>query len=150
MGLCWAFLFTSYSNSQEISSTGNIVIPTTTSTGSTWTGAIYQDNLTCWAWGDPGYCGPQAIVRPGDHINFSYGSTYIYQQQTVSILLPNNGTGLVVTGYNFGFTAKNGNGWDDGRTDNLMALVRFWDNTGGRGTSNLLYGNVYDLNYRFN
>jgi len=155
--LSWAFLYTSYSNAQQAysstesySTTGNIVIPTTDTSGSTWTGAVFQNNLTCWAWGDPGYCGPQPIVRPGDNINFSYGSSYIFQQQGVAGLLPNNGTGLVVNGYNFSFTAKNGNGWDDGRTDNLYALVRFWDKTGGRSSSNLLYGNVYDLNYSYN
>jgi hypothetical protein len=152
--LCWAFLCTSYSNSQELVpgqtyTTGNIVIPTTTATGSTWTGAVYQDNLTCWAWGDPGYCGPQAIVRPGNQLNFSYGSTYVYQQQYVNTLLPES-TGLVVNGYNFGFTAKNGNGWDNGMTDQLTALVRFWDNTGGRGASNLLYGNAWNLSYKYN
>ena len=75
-------------------------------------------------------------------------TTYIYQQQNISDLLPST-SGLQVTGYNFGFTAKNGNGWDDGRVDQLTALVRFWDTTGGRGTNNLLYGNAYDLNYKF-
>ena len=150
MVLSWVFLFTSYSNAQDIYTTGNIVVPTTTSSGSTWTNAVYQNSLTCWAYGDPGYCGPNAIVRPGDNINFSYGSTYIYQQQNVASLLPNTGTGLQVNGYNFSFIAKNGNGWDDGRVDNLTALVRFWDNTGGRSSSNLLYGNAYNLNYKFN
>lgn len=152
--LCWAFLFTSYSNAQDlipgqVYQTGNIVIPTTTSSGSTWTGAVYQDSLTCWYGGDLGYCGPQAIVRPGGNFNFSYGSTYVYQQQHINTILP-AATGLQVTGYNFGFTAKNGNGWDDGRTDNLIALVRFWDSTGSKGANNLLYGTSYDLNYKFN
>ena len=152
--LLWVFLFTSYSNAQElipgqIYTTGNIVIPTTTATGSTWTGAVYQDSLTCWYGGDPGYCGPNAIVRPGNQLNFSYGSTYVYQQQHISTLLP-EATGLQVNGYNFGFRAKNGNGWDDGRTDQLTALVRFWDNTGGKGANNLLYGNSWNLSYNYN
>jgi hypothetical protein len=111
---------------------------------------VYQNNLTCWSWGQPGYCGPDAIVGPGNNINFSFGSTYLYQQQDISSILPSSTPGLQVTGYNFGFRAKNGNGWDDGRVDQLAALVRFWDTTGGRGTSNLLYGNSYDLNYKFN
>lgn len=132
-----------------IYTTGNIVQQTTTGSGSTWTGAVYQDQLTCWAGGDPGYCGPNAIVRPGNQLNFSYGSTYVYQQQHISTLLPSV-TGLQVNGYNFGFMAKNGNGWDDGRTDQLTALVRFWDNTGYKGTSNLLYGTSYDLSYQYN
>ena len=151
-----AFLFTSLSsNAQDlvagqIYNTGNIVLPTNQGGPSSWVNGVYQDNLTCWSWGQPGYCGPNAIVGPGNNINFSFGSTYIYQQQDVSGILPSSTPGLQVTGYNFGFRAKNGNGWDDGRVDQLAALVRFWDTTGGRGTSNLLYGNSYDLNYKFN
>jgi len=133
----------------QVYTTGNIVQTTPQGGPTPWVNGVYQNNLTCWAGGDPGYCGPNPIVRPGDYINFSYGSTYLYQQQLVSSLLP-SATGLQVNGYNFGFTAKNGNGWDDGRTDSLIALVRFWDNTGGRGADNLLYGNVYDLNRKFN
>ena len=153
--LLWAFWFTNYSSAQNVIpgqtyQTGNIVIPTTTSSGSTWTGAVYQDNLTCWGQsGDTGYCGPQAIIRPGGNLNFSYGSTYVYQQQHINTILPAI-TGLQVDGYNFGFMAKNGNGWDDGRTDSLTALVRFWDSTGNKGTNNLLYGNAWSLNYKFN
>lgn len=151
MGLCLALSFSSYSNAQQVEfSTGNIVLPTEQGAGTTpWVNGVYQNNLTCWAGGDPGYCGPNAIVRPGNNINFSYGSTYVYQQQLVSNILPAS-TGLRVDGYTFSFTAKNGNGWDDGRTDSLIALVRFWDNTGGRGAGSLLYGNVYDLNRKFN
>ncbi len=151
-----AFLFTSLSsNAQDliagqIYNTGNIVLPTNQGGPSSWVNGVYQDNLTCWSWGQPGYCGPNAIVGPGNNINFSFGSTYLYQQQDISSILPSSTPGLQVTGYNFGFRAKNGNGWDDGRVDQLAALVRFWDTTGGRGTSNLLYGNSYDLNYKFN
>lgn len=150
-----AFLFiSSSSNAQElipgqVYNTSNIVVPTVPGLPSPWANGVYQNNLTCWSWGDPGYCGPNAIVRPGNVINFSYGSTYVYQQQNISNILPST-SGLQVTGYNFGFNAKNGNGWDDGRTDQLTALVRFWDTTGGRGTNNLLYGNSYNLNYKFN
>lgn len=155
MAVSSAFLFiSSSSNAQElipgqIYNTNNIVVPTVPGLPSPWVNGVYQNNLTCWSWGDPGYCGPNAIVRPGNVINFSYGSTYVYQQQNISNLLPST-SGLQVTGYNFGFNAKNGNGWDDGRTDQLTALVRFWDTTGGRGANNLLYGNSYNLNYKFN
>jgi hypothetical protein len=131
-------------------STGNIVIPTNQGGPTSWTGSVYQNSLTCWTWGDPGYCGPSPIVRPNNLINFSFGSSYIYQQQNVSGLLPSSTPGLQVSGYNFSFTAKNGNGWDDGRVDQLTALVRFWDTTGGRGTTNLLYGTSYNLSYKFN
>jgi hypothetical protein len=115
-----------------------------------WVNGVYQDNLTCWAGGDPGYCGPNGIVRPGGAINFSYGSSYLYQQQNVASLLPTDIGNIKVTGYQFGFTAKNGNGWDDGRVDQLTALVRFWDSTGGRGASNLLYGTSWNLSSKFN
>ncbi len=153
--LCSAFLFTPLlSKAQafdptQVYTTGNVVQNTPQGGPTPWVGGVYQDQLTCWGGGDPGYCGPSPIVRPGNFINFSYGSSYIYQQQHISTLLPSS-TGLQVTGYNFGFMAKNGNGWDDGRTDNLMALVRFWDNTNGRSSTNLLQGDVYSLNYKFN
>lgn len=129
----------------QIYTTGNIVQPTTTSTGSTWVNGVYQDQLTCWAWGDPGYCGPNAIVRPGNNINFSYGMTDLYQIQSIANVLPNSGTGLRVNGYNFGFTAKNGNGWDDGRQDYLTAYVTFYGADGKVKD----YTN-YDLNSKFN
>jgi hypothetical protein len=156
LALCLASLFTPLlSKAQtldptQVYTTGNIVLNTPQGGPTPWVGGVYQDNLTCWGQqGDTGYCGPNAIVRPGGNINFSYGSTYLYQQQHISTLLP-SATGLQVNGYNFGFTAKNGNGWDDGRVDQLTALVRFWDNTGGRGANNLLYGDVYDLTRKYN
>lgn len=121
------------------------MIPTTSTSGSTWTNGVYQESLTCWAWGDPGYCGPNPIVGPTNSINFSYGWTDIYQQQNISSLLPNSGTGLVVTGYNFGFMAKNGNGWDDGRTDLLFAYVQFNTPTGGT-----LFNHTHNLTSQFN
>jgi hypothetical protein len=98
--------------------------------------------------GGPGYCGPNPIVRPDGNINFSYGSVYLYQEQLTAGLLPSI-TGLQIRGYDFSFTAKNGNGWDDGRVDQLSALVRFWDTTTGKAANNLVYGNSWDLSYRF-
>lgn len=122
--------------------TGNVVQMTTTSTGSTWVNGVYQDQLTCWAWGDPGNCGPNPSVRPGNYINYSFGYTDLYQIQAISSILPQ--TGLRVNGYTFGFTAKNGNGWDDGRVDQLNAYVTFY------GTDGKIkdYTN-YDLNSKF-
>jgi hypothetical protein len=156
LALCLAFSFTLLSSKAQtlepgqVYTTGNIVQDTPYGGPTPWVGGVYQNQLTCWGQqGDTGYCGPNPIVRPGNNINFSYGSTYLYQQQHITSVLP-SGSGLQVNGYNFGFTAKNGNGWDDGRVDNLMALVRFWDNTGGRGATNLLYGDVYDLTRKYN
>lgn len=137
----------SYSNSQTLEPGVTYTTPDITN-NSAWVGAVYQQNLTCWKSGDPGYCGPQPIVRPDGNINFSYGSSYTFQQHNPSTFLPQT-TGLQVSGFNFSFTAKNGNGWDDGRTDQLTALVRFWDTTGGRGVNNVLYRTEYALNYKF-
>jgi hypothetical protein len=129
----------------QVYTTGNVVQQTTQGGPTPWVNGVYQDNLTCWAWGDPGYCGPNAIVRPGGSINFSFGQTDLYQSQAIASILPNTGTGLRVNGYNFGFTAKNGNGWDDGRTDSLYAYVHLKD-SGGK----LLEYDTYNLNYQFN
>lgn len=140
----------SVSKSQALSpdqqyTTGNIVTDTPYGGPSSWVNGVYQNNLTCWGWGNPGYCGPDAIVRPGNNINFSFGFTNLYQIQSVANALPNTGTGLRVDGYNFGFTAKNGNGWDDGRVDYLNAYVSFYDTKG-----NTTFNKNYDLNYKFN
>lgn len=129
----------------QIYNTGNIVVPTTTTSGSTWINGVYQDSLTCWAWGNPGYCGPNPIVGPSNTINFSFGYTDLYQQQSIAGLLPESGTGLRINGYNFSFTAKNGNGWDDGRVDILYAYVQLNDK------NNIsLVNQTYNLNSQFN
>jgi hypothetical protein len=65
--------------------------------------------------------------------------------QAISNVLPNSGTGLSVSGYNFGFTAKNGNGWDDARMDYLTAYVSLYDSKGST-----VFNKNYDLNSRFN
>lgn len=150
--LCWALLCINFSASKaqvldptQTYTTGNVVLPTISGSGTTpWVNGIYQDSLTCWAWGNPGYCGPNPIVRPDNLINFSFGWTDLYQSQAIASLLPGSGTGLRVDGFNFGFMAKNGNGWDDGRIDNLGAYVNFYDT---KNTAVKSY--VYDLNYKF-
>jgi len=129
----------------QVYSTGNIVQSTPQGGPTPWVNGVYQNNLTCWGYGDPGYCGPNPIVRPGDSINFSYGMTNLYQIQSIANILPNTGTGLRIDGYNFGFTAKNGNGWDDGRMDYLTAYVSFYDPKGSA-----VFNKNYDLNSRFN
>lgn len=148
--LCLAWLPLNYSNAQDlipgqVYTTNNIVQQTQQGGPSTWVNGVYQNNLTCWANGNPGYCGPNAIVRPGNDINFSYGTTNLYQLQAIASALPNTGSGLLVNGYNFGFTAKNGNGWDDGRVDYLTAYVSFYSPNGS-----VAFNKNYDLNYKFN
>lgn len=150
MVLCLAWLPLNYSNAQDlipgqVYTTNNIVQQTQQGGPSTWVNGVYQNNLTCWGGGDPGYCGPNAIVRPGNNINFSYGTTNLYQLQAIASALPSTGSGLLVNGYNFGFTAKNGNGWDDGRVDYLTAYVSFYSPNGS-----VAFNKNYDLNYKFN
>lgn len=130
----------------QIYTTPNIVQPTVAGTNTTpWVNGVYQDNLTCWAWGNPGYCGPNAIVRPGNNINFSFGQTDLYQSQAIANILPNSINGLRVNGYNFSFMAKNGNGWDDGRTDYLYAYTHFTNQN-----NQVVYYKSYNLTYQFN
>jgi hypothetical protein len=151
LALCLALLFTPLlSKAQtldptQVYTTGNILQNTPQGGPTPWVNGVYQNNLTCWGWGDPGYCGPNPIVRPGDNINFSFGTTNLYQMQAISNVLPNSGTGLSVSGYNFGFTAKNGNGWDDARMDYLTAYVSLYDSKGST-----VFNKNYDLNSRFN
>ena len=111
---------------------------------SPWINGVYQQSLTCWAWGNPGNCGPTPTVTPGN-INFSFGMTDIYQITNIAAALPNSGTGLRVNGYNFGFMAKNGNGWDNGQQDYLSAYVNFYAPDG-----KTVRNDYYDLNYKFN
>lgn len=147
--LCLAWLPLSYSNAQELIpgqqyTTQNVVQQTQQGGPSTWVNGVYQNSLTCWTWGNPGYCGPNAIVRPANNINFSFGQTDLYQTQAVASILP-SATGLRVNGYNFSFTAKNGNGWDDGRVDYLYAYTHFTNQN-----NQVVSYNSYNLNYKFN
>ena len=126
--------------------TGNIVNPGTTPTDSTGTWqniGLWNQGLPCWGPGGPVYCGPMPYYNQGS-FNFSYGTTDVYQVSNIAKALPNSGTGLKVDGYNFSFTAKNGNGWDDGRVDYLYAYVHLTDNNNG-----VVYYKSYDLNYKF-
>jgi hypothetical protein len=122
--LCLACSCITLSSNAQVDTTGNLV------NNSNWNNAVYQNQLTCWAYGDPGYCGPNPIVRPGGNINFSYGTVDLHQIHSIASVLPNSGTGLQVAGFNFGFTAKNGNGWDNGRQDYLSAYVTLYNKTG--------------------
>lgn len=132
-------------SAQTIDITGNLVLPTVAGTNSTpWVNGVYQNQLQCWAPGMPGNCGPNPTVRPGNVINFSYGWTDLYQQQAIGSVLPKSGTGLRINGYEYEFTAKNGNGWDDGRTDLLFAYVQF-----DRPDGTTLLNRTHNLSYKF-
>ena len=155
MALLLALSCLRYSNAQtsalqldptQVYTTPNLVAPTVAGSGTTpWTNSVYQDSLTCFAWGNPGYCGPNPIATPGYNLNYSWGWVDTYQQQTMANALPFSGTGLRVNGYVFSFEAKNGNGWDDGRTDLLFAYVQF---NSPKGTA--LVNHTHNLSTQFN
>lgn len=116
----------------QVYNTVNLVNDTTspTNTTSTWQNiGLWNQGLPCWGPGGPVYCGPQPYYNNGS-FNFSYGYTDVHQIVNIANALPNSGTGLRVNGFNFGFTAKNGNGWDNGQQDYLVAYVNFYDNNG--------------------
>lgn len=137
-----------FAQTASIDITGNLVNNTQTATtsSSTWQGGTFVSSLTCWAPGDPGYCGPNPMIRPDGNINFSYGLGNLYQQANVAKSLPYSGTNLVTTGFLFTWTSKNGNGWDDGRLDQLSAYVNLYD----KGGSTILESYNYNLNFIHN
>ena len=134
--VCWACLLISYSastNSQTPDpTTGNLVNFTGTPTATTgnWVNGVYVNQL-CFHAGDPGNCGPYPSVQRTGNINFSYGGVNLYQVVNIQQALKAAGNNLQLTGFNFGFAAKNGNGWDDGRQDYLNAYVQFYRPDGG-------------------
>jgi hypothetical protein len=133
LALYLVLLCSSYSNSQTVDpATGNLTNYGTVSTDttSTWRNGVYVNTL-CFYAGDPGNCGPLPSIRNGGTINFSYGTADLNQVVNINRALAAGGTGVQLSGFNFGFTAKNGNGWDDGRQDYLAAYVKFFDAAGG-------------------
>ena len=125
--LYWVFLCITFSsNAQDISNTGNLVNNSTANNDVTtrWQNiGSWNQGLPCWRGGDPG-CTSSVYFNNGS-FNFSYGTTNVSQAVNIATALANSGTGLQVNGFNFGFTAKNGNGWDDGRQDYLVAYANF-------------------------
>jgi hypothetical protein len=134
LALCLASSFiTLSSNAQVDPTTGNLINSGTTPTDTTsiWNNGVYVNQL-CFAAGQPGNCGPNPSVRPGGNINFSYGTTDLNQIVNINRALAAGGTGVQLSGFNFGFTAKNGNHWDDARQDYLSAYVRLKDSAGNQ------------------
>lgn len=129
--------------------TGNLInfSGSSTSTTSNWNNVgSFGQQLTCWRAGDPGYCGPLPRVNASgsDSINFSYGLTDLNQVINVASAVTEASGPVKVTGYNFSFRAKNGNGWDDGRVDQLNAYVKLY------GPNNSLLENYnYNLTSKY-
>jgi len=130
------------------------VLAQTSTTGNlndgSWNNVYRVNNLTCWQPGDPNCSPGTPYLRPDGNINFSYNTTDIYQYHNVANVLPYSGTGLVVTGWHLQYTAKVGNGWDDGAYDYLRSYV----NIVGKGNTlieqaNFVHTSTHDW-YTFN
>lgn len=133
MVLCLALLSLSGSKAETNDlTTGNLVNFTGTPTATTgnWVNGVYVQGLTCWQPGGPGNCGPYPNVQTNGSINFSYGQVNLNQVVNINNALSATGAGVQVSGFHFGFTAKNGNGWDNGQQDYLAAYVNFYDKAG--------------------
>ncbi len=127
MALCLAFLSTTYANSQDISTTGNLINYGTAPTGTTsiWNNGVYVNQL-CFYAGEPGNCGPNPSIITGGRIHFSYGTADLNQIVNINNALSAGGTGVQLAGFNYSLWAKNGNGWDDARQDYLAAYVKLY------------------------
>ena len=153
MALCLAFSFiTPSSNSQttSTSTTGNLINYGTspTDTTSIWNNGVYVNQLGCFGGNSgTGYCGPNPNVQTNGNINFSYGQVNLNQIVNINTALAAAGTGLQLNGFNFGFMAKNGNGWDDGRQDYLSAYVNLYNASGGLAAN---YDYTAQTNQRYN
>ena len=144
-----ALLFSSSSNSQSIDpATGNLInySSSPTDTTSIWNNGVYVNQL-CFGAGQPGNCGPNPSIREGNNINFSYGTVNLNQIVNINKALSIGGSGVQLSGFNFGFMAKNGNGWDDGRQDYLSAYVNFYNAAGGLAAN---YDYTSQTNQRYN
>ena len=127
----------------QTSTTGNL-------NNGSWANVYSVNSLTCWQPGDPSCSPGTPYFRPDGNINFSYNMTDIYQYHNVKNVLPYSGTGLVVTGWHLQYTAKVGNGWDNGAYDYLRSYV----NIVGKGNTlieqaNFVHTSTHDW-YTFN
>ena len=122
----------------QVNNTGNLV-------GSTWSNGYSVPELTCWKAGDPACSPGTPYVRPDGSINFSYSATELYQARALADVLPYSGTGLMVTGFQYNWRSKNGNGWDDGRLDVLQAYVQMYSKGG-----QWIESQTYSLNFVHN
>jgi hypothetical protein len=152
LALCLAFSFiTLSSNAQVDSTTGNLINYGTTPTDTTskWNNGVYVNQLGCFGGNSgTGYCGPNPNVQTSGNINFSYGQVDLNQVVNINKALTAGGTGVQLSGFNFGFMAKNGNGWDDGRQDYLSAYVKFY-NAGGGLAANYDYTSQTNRKYNW-
>jgi hypothetical protein len=128
------YLYSSLVYSQT-SYTGNLV-------DTNWSNGYQVPSLTCWKGGDPNCSPGTPYIRPDGNINFSYNATELYQARSIADVLPNSGTGLIVTGFQFNWQSKNGNGWDNGALDTLQAYIQMYSKGG-----QWIEAQTYNLNF---
>jgi hypothetical protein len=132
----------SHSNAQETGTTGNLIQDNTwagcwtATSGAFWGG---QSGGPCPGISNGGYDGSNQII-------FSYGQQTISQSYALSQVLPDSGTGLQVTGYNWHWHVKNSNINDaqPGSYDSIAYVTV--DLIGSSGK--VLVSDVYDYGYR--
>ena len=136
----------SYSNAQDISTTGNLASP---NNPSKWTSGCYTlQNEGFWGGTSGGPCPgiwDNNTVGSGQQIIFSYGQTTLSQTHALAAALPNSGTGLQVNGYNYYWDVKNSNinGNQPGSYDTTAYIdVALLDANG-----NTLINDRYDYGY---
>ena len=123
MALCLALSFSNYSNSQDISTTGNLVNQTS------WEGCATYLQSRIWGGYSGGPC--PNVGTDGTGINFSYGQNTL--AQTIAINRALQDTGVAVNGYNYSWQVKNSNinGQQGGSFDPIALInVQFKDTKG--------------------
>lgn len=132
------FCFSSYSNSQEVQTTPNLIQPYG------WQGCLTQHPGWIWA-GNSG--GPCPVQRAGDGaILFSYGQYTLHQSIAINQAL--SGTGIQIRGYDYSWTIKNANAGSGQQPsfDPLSINVSLYD----AANANILESKTYDYSYRIN
>lgn len=137
----------SYSNAQDISTTGNLASP---NNPSKWTSG-------CWTATQEGFWGGTSggpcpgiwdnnTVGSGQQIIFSYGQVTLSQTHALATALPNSGTGLQVNGYNYFWDVKNSN--INGNQPGGYDTTAYIDVTLLDANGNTLINDRYDYGYQ--
>jgi hypothetical protein len=132
------FCFSSYSNSQEVQTTPNLIQPYG------WQGCLTQHPGWIWA-GNSG--GPCPVQRAGDGaILFSFGQ--YTRHQSIAINQALSGTGIQIRGYDYSWTLKNANAGSGQHPpfDPLSVNVSLYD----AANANVLESKTYDYSHRIN
>ena len=137
MALCLALSFSNYSNSQDISATGNLVSQTA------WDGCATYLQSRIWGGYSGGPC-PNVGLN-GTGINFSYGQNTL--SQTIAINRALADTGVQVNGYNYSWAVKNSNinGQQPGSYDPIALINVQFKDTKGSVVVNDTYNYGYHL-----